>query len=74
MTKIVARWQDWTGASIEHLVLAQESNRIVAEAAIVGTVDDKAFAARYRIACDRSWRVTNVGIAEIGSDAAIQFT
>ena len=69
MNKIVARWQDWTGASIEHLVLTQQPNRVVADAAIIGTVDDQAFAARYRIVCDGSWRVTSVEIAEIGSDA-----
>jgi hypothetical protein len=74
MTKIIARWQDWTGVSIEHLVLALEPHRIVAEAAIVRVVDDNTFAARYRIVCDGSWRVTNVEIAEIGSDAGLQLT
>jgi hypothetical protein len=36
MSKIVARWQDWTGSGIEHLVLTEEANQIVAEAAILG--------------------------------------
>jgi hypothetical protein len=72
MSKIVARWQDWTGSGIEHLVLTEEANQIVAEAAILGSVDDNAFAARYQIHCDASWRVNKVEIAEIGSDLTTQ--
>ena len=45
MSKIIARWQDWTGTGIEHLVLTETSNQIVAEAVVFGTVDDKAFGA-----------------------------
>ncbi len=66
--KIVARWQDWSGKGIEHLVLQKDSDEIVAEAAIIGSIDDNNFAARYRILCDGSWRVTEVEINEIGND------
>ena len=68
MKKIIARWQDWSGRGIEHLVLKEGPNQIVADAAILGTVDDNVFAARYKILCDASWRVNKVEIAEIGSD------
>jgi uncharacterized protein len=74
MNKIIARWQDWTGASIEHLVLTQDQSRIIADAAIVGATDGKPFAARYRIVCDGSWRVKSVEMAEIGSNTALQLT
>jgi uncharacterized protein len=47
MNKIIARWQDWTGTGIEHLVLTEEPNQILAEAAVLGSVDDNYFAARY---------------------------
>jgi len=36
MSKIVARWQDWTGTGLEHLVLTEEPDQVVAEAAILG--------------------------------------
>jgi uncharacterized protein len=72
MNKIIARWQDWTGTGIEHLVLTEKPNQIVAEAAILGTVDDNAFGARYQILCDASWRVKKVEIAEIGSDLTVE--
>jgi hypothetical protein len=72
--KIVARWQDWSGKGIEHLVMQVDSDEIVAEAAIVGSVDDENFAARYRILCDGSWRVTEVEISEIGNDRWIELS
>jgi hypothetical protein len=68
MNKVIARWQDWSGKGIEHLVLREGSDEIVADSAILGMIDDDAFAVRYRILCDTSWRVRKVKIAEIGSD------
>jgi hypothetical protein len=68
MNTIIARWQDWSGRGIEHLVLNEGPNRIVADAAILGTIDDHVFAARYKILCDTYWRVKKVEITEIGSD------
>lgn len=72
--KIVARWQDWSGKGIEHLVMQEDSDEIVAEAAIVGTVDNETFAARYRILCDGSWRVTEVEVSQIGDDHWIELS
>ncbi len=72
--KIVARWQDWSAKGIEHLVVQEDPDEIVAEAAIVGSVDDDNFAARYRILCDSSWRVTEVEISQIGNDGWIELS
>jgi hypothetical protein len=72
--KIVARWQDWSGKGIEHLVLQEDPDEIVAEAAIVGSVDDDNFAARYRILCDGSWRVTELEVSQIGDDHWIELS
>jgi uncharacterized protein len=69
---IIARWQDWSGKGIEHLVLREGPDGIVAESAVVGTTGDEVFVARYRIICDRSWRVRRVGIAIIGDDRATE--
>jgi hypothetical protein len=72
--KIVARWHDWSGKGLEHLVLQEDSDEIVAESGIVGSIDDDNFAARYRILCDGSWRVTEVEINEIGNDDWIELS
>src|SRR5258708_37881111 len=64
--KIIVRWHDWSGKGIEHLVLHEGPDEIVADAAILGTAEDEVFAARYRILCDESWRVRKAGIAQIG--------
>jgi hypothetical protein len=70
--RIVARWQDWSGKSIEHLVVREDPDGIVADAAILATIDDDAFAARYRILCDRSWTVRKVEIGQIGHDRTVE--
>ncbi|MGH6959081.1 MAG: putative glycolipid-binding domain-containing protein, partial [Dongiaceae bacterium] len=68
---IVARWRDWSGDGIQHLVLREESAGIVAEAAVLGTAEKFYFAARYRIHCDGAWRVRKVGAGLIGDDRRI---
>jgi hypothetical protein len=72
--RIVARWQDWSGKGIEHLVLDVDADEIVAEAAILGTIDDELFGVRYRILCDGSWRVTGVEVSQIGEDRWIELS
>jgi hypothetical protein len=74
MRAIIARWQDWPGTGIEHLVLKEGPNQIVAEAAILGTIDDRMFAARYKIICDAAWRVKKVAINELGADLTAELT
>jgi len=71
---IIARWQDWAGKGLEHLVMREDSDEIVAEAAIIGSIDGKNFAARYRILCDESWRVTEVEVSQIGNDNWIELS
>jgi hypothetical protein len=39
---IVARWRDWSGHGIEHLVPRTESNRIVAEGVVLTAVEEDA--------------------------------
>lgn len=65
MNTIIARWQDWRGKGIEHLVLKEGARQIVADSVVV---DDRVFAARYKIVCDAKWRVRKVEIQEIGSE------
>jgi hypothetical protein len=51
----VARWEDWAGRGLEHLVLTERATAIIA-AAVCIVADDPPFAARYRVACDAGWR------------------
>jgi len=70
--KTIARWRDWSGKGIEHLVLREVPEDIVAEAVILGATDHEVFAARYRIVCDKSWRVRKVEIGRIGDGDAVE--
>ena len=54
---VAVRWQDWDAKGIEHLVLREGVREIVAESVVVGSADDSIFAVRYRVRCDKSWRV-----------------
>lgn len=75
---IVARWQDWEGTGIQHLVLRRSPQRIVAEAVVVGREEGTEFGAHFRIECDGEWRARRVtaglvggeGIVELASDGA----
>jgi hypothetical protein len=69
---IVARWRDWAGESIEHLVLREGPDTITAQSVVLGTADEGAFAARYEIVCDRSWRVRKAQIALVGHERRIE--
>ena len=69
---LVARWQDWDGKGIEHLVLREGARGIVAESVVVGSADSAPFALRYRIRCDKSWRVRSAEVGLIGSDGKVE--
>lgn len=64
----VARWTNWESESLEHLVLRQAANGIVAESVVVGNADRRSFALRYRIDCDSSWRVRKLALHLLGGD------
>jgi hypothetical protein len=66
--KIIARWQDWAGEGIEHLVLRQTASEVVAESAIITKLEGEPVALHYRIGCDLNWRVRRVELARIGDD------
>ena len=55
---IVARWQDWSGTGIQHLVLSEGPRNIVAEAAVLASQGGSQLAAWFRIECDATWRAT----------------
>src|SRR5262249_41082704 len=69
---IVARWQDWSGDGMQHLVLRMQSNVIVAEGIVVASQGGRAFGATYRIESDLDWRVRMTCVRLIGIDTAIE--
>ena len=69
---ITARWQDWNGKGVEHLVLREGAREIVAESVVVGSADGMPFALRYRIRCDKSWRVRSAQIGMVGDNRNIE--
>lgn len=68
---IVARWQDWSGQGLEHLVLHEAPDGFWAEAVVLGTAGERPFAVRYRIRCDRQWRTRKVEVGVIGDERPV---
>jgi hypothetical protein len=71
---VMARWQAWDRKGIEHLVLRKGPREIVAESVVVASVEGSNFALRYRIRCDKSWRVTNAEVGIVGDARKIEIT
>jgi len=65
---ITARWRDWSGESLQHLVLTQGADAIIAEAVVVGEEEGDRFGARFRITCDAAWRTRRVEVDMAGAD------
>jgi uncharacterized protein len=61
-----ARWQDWAGTGLQHLVLRQGGDEIVAEAVVVGDEEGARFGGRFRIVCDAGWHVRRAEVETIG--------
>jgi hypothetical protein len=72
--KTIARWRDGSGNGREHLVLNVGTDGIVADAVVLTGSGDEAFAAHYRIACDRQWRTRRLDVEVIGDDRRIAVT
>jgi hypothetical protein len=64
---ITARWSDWAGEGLQHVVLSQGRDEIVAEAVVVGDEEGARFGARFRITCDAAWRTRRVEVDMVGS-------
>jgi uncharacterized protein len=71
---VVARWEDSSGDGVQHLVLSQRSDRIVAEGVVLSTADGSPFAATYHIECDAMWRVKMTQARVIGVNSRVDLT
>ena len=67
----VARWEDWSGRGLQHLVLTERPDGVVADAVCV-VVEEGTFAARYRIRCDAGWRCREIDVELVGEDRALR--
>ena len=72
MSAIIARWQDWDGEGLEHLVLDGREYQVLADSFVIGQGEGQPFALAYRIACDEAWRTTNVIVWRVGEAAALE--
>jgi uncharacterized protein len=68
----IARWRTWTGDGIQHLVLTEGTEGIVAEAVVLDAAESYRFAARFRIECDAGWRARRVEAGVVGDDRRIE--
>lgn len=64
---IIARWREWDAVGIQHLRLTEHPQGITAQVHVIGTEDGCAFAGRFEIACDRSWRARSVSVELLGA-------
>jgi hypothetical protein len=70
---VVARWRDWAGQGLEHLVLEDRADGIRAEGLVIGA-DNEVFAIRYRILCDAGWRTRRLEVSLAASDRAVDLS
>ena len=68
---IVARWRAWAGDGIQHLVLREGKESVVAEAVVIADQGGHDFAARFRIRCDGAWRTERLEAGLVGDDRQI---
>jgi uncharacterized protein len=71
---IVARWQEWSGKGLQHLVLKEETAEIAIDAAVIGSEEEFPHAARFRILCDGAWRVKKLEAVVIGDERRIELS
>lgn len=70
----IARWQDWSGEGLEHLVLRGESDGWRAESLVIGDADGERFAVQYTVVCDRDWRTALFEVNVVGSGRSVLLT
>jgi hypothetical protein len=68
----VARWREWAGEGLEHLVLRQDEEGARADSFVIGQADGEPFAARYSIVCIGDWRTRAVTVTLVGQSEGVQ--
>jgi uncharacterized protein len=71
---IIARWQDWSGDGLQHVVVSERSDGIVAEGVVLATTEGRHYAATFRVECDAKWRVNATEVHLTGVDRRVVLT
>jgi uncharacterized protein len=67
----VARWQDWEGHGLEHLVLREdEDGGIRVYSFVLGDEEGRPFGLRYQVICNHEWRAM-LALVEIAGDGVL---
>ena len=64
------RWMPEAGIGIEHMVLREEGDAIVAQGVVAGTESGADYGAYYAIRCDKAWRTRQV-LVEVAGGACL---
>ena len=70
----MARWRDWQGDGVQHLVVRRGEAGFVADAVVLGDAAGMPFAARFRVATDEAWRTRWVVAGVLGDERRIELT
>ena len=65
------RWEDWSGRGLQHVVLGEGGDIVVAEAVCI-VAEDGDYAVRYRIECDAGWRCRALDVEIIGTGSTLR--
>jgi uncharacterized protein len=69
---VIARWKDWSGEGLEHLILRERPDGITVESLVLTPPEDTALATRYRIVCDPEWRVRRLEVSLLGESTRVE--
>jgi hypothetical protein len=71
-SRIIARWQDWSGMGLEHAVVtcAQDSNS--ADGLVIAPADGQHFGVHYQIRCDGAWTLQRACIEIVGEHRRLE--
>ncbi len=62
-------WSPWAGPGLEHLLLRQQQEDIVADSLILGVEEQRPFRVRYKIHCDQQWRLRAIHLSVPGGSS-----
>lgn len=70
--QLIVRWRDVENGGLEHLHLRLDDDQVVAEALVIGGEEGAPYGLRYRVVCDRAWRVREMLVTLAGGDREIR--
>jgi hypothetical protein len=71
---VIARWKDWSGEGLEHLILQERADGITVDSLVLTPPEDIVLAAQYRISCDPSWRVLRLEVSLVGESPRVELS